>query len=356
MKGIILHGGHGTRLGSLTRIGPKQLIPVANKPVSQYVLEALLDCGIRDIGIVLGDFLPEKVKERYGDGSRFGARITYIHQGEPRGIAHAVGLCQEYVEDSPFVVCLGDNLFQEGIETFVEGFQAADAGGRVVLSRAERPERFGVAKLDKEGRLVGVVEKPKVPPSPYVITGVYIFRPIVFEMILRLKSSRRNELEITDAIQLLMDKGHSVDYRLLTGWWRDTGTAADILDSNRLILEEMDVGESDSDPGSKIQGRVRMGLDCEISERSLIEGPVVLGDDVEIGDSVHIGPFTSIGNDVKIRRGEIENSIVMDHCYIDMGDRITASLIGPYSRITSTVREGLEKGHNGLGERSIIRL
>ncbi|MFQ5951510.1 MAG: glucose-1-phosphate thymidylyltransferase, partial [Candidatus Geothermarchaeales archaeon] len=326
MKGIILHGGRGTRLRPLTHTGPKQLIPVANKPISQHVLESILQCEIEEVAMVLGNIFPEKVREHYGDGSEFGAKITYVAQGEPRGIAHAIGMCQEFTGDSPFVACLGDNLFKGGIKPFVKEFQTSNSEGMVILSEADDPQRFGVARFDEEGRFVGVVEKPKFPPSSYALTGVYLFKPTVFEMIRRLKPSSRNELEITEAIQLLIDNNYTVDHSFVEGWWKDTGTCEDILESNRLVLDEVEFQNSEIDMNSKIKGKMNTGLGCEISSEAVIKGPVVLGDKVEIGDAVYIGPYTSIGNSVTVRRGEIENSVVMDHCYIDIDDRITSSL------------------------------
>lgn len=220
---MILHGGHGTRLRPLTHTGPKQLIPVANKPISQYVLESLREAGIREIAIVLGDIYPDKVKEFYGDGSRFGVKITYIYQGEPEGIAHAVGLCKEFVGDSPFVVHLGDDLIKGGIKRYVEEFESSDYDGMILLCRVKEPQRFGVAEFDVNGKLVRLVEKPKEPPSEYALSGVYFFKPVVFQMIGQLKPSWRGELEITEAIQLLLDNGNSVGYRLLRGGGRIRG-------------------------------------------------------------------------------------------------------------------------------------
>ncbi|RLE64040.1 MAG: glucose-1-phosphate thymidylyltransferase, partial [Thermoprotei archaeon] len=235
MKGVILHGGAGTRLRPLTFSGPKQLIPVANKPVSQYVLEDLRDAGIRDIAIVLGEVYPELVQEHYGDGSRFGVRITYIHQGKPLGIAHAVGLCREFVGSDAFVVYLGDNLLQYGIKQYLQRFLEGDYDAFILFKEVEDPTRFGVARFDEEGKLIGLVEKPKVPPSKYALVGVYFFKPVVFEVIKDLKPSWRGELEITDTIQLLIDRGYRVGYDFVEGWWLDTGKKDDILYANALI-------------------------------------------------------------------------------------------------------------------------
>jgi len=237
MRGILLHGGFGTRLRPLTHTGPKQLLCVAGKPVSQWCLEDLRDSGIRRIGVILGELSPERVVEYYGDGSWLGVEITYIYQGYPYGLAHAVYLTRDYVGDEPFVVYLGDNILLEGIRKFVKDFEESDADALILLTKVENPQRFGVAKFDEHGRLVGLVEKPRVPPSNLALVGIYMFRPPhIFKAIERLRPSWRGELEITDAIQKLIDWGLKVEYRVVTGWWKDTGTPKDILDANRLLL------------------------------------------------------------------------------------------------------------------------
>ena len=277
MKGVILHGGHGTRLRPLTHTGPKQLIPIANKPISQYVLEDLRNSGIRDIAIILGDIYPEKVKEYYGDGSRFGVNITYIYQGEPKGIAHAVGLCESFVDDE-FVVYLGDNILRGGVSKYVREFSKSDLDAMILLCKVPRPELFGVAKFDEKGRLVGLIEKPKKPPSPYALTGIYFFRPAIFDVIRRLKPSWRGELEITEAIHNLLVEGYKVEHRMVSGWWKDTGTPEDILEANRLILDEMKPQINGIiEDSSSIQGRVSIGSGTIIRRGALIRGPVIIG-------------------------------------------------------------------------------
>jgi glucose-1-phosphate thymidylyltransferase len=339
VKGIILHGGHGKRLRPLTHSGPKQLIPVANKPISQYVLEDLRDSGITDIAIVIGDVYPEKVKERYGDGEKFAVDVTYICQGEPGGIAQAVGLCEDFVGDSPFVVYLGDNLLKGGIGKFVEEFRGSKHDGMILLCEVKNPQQFGVAEFDESEKLVKLIEKPKKPPSAYALTGIYFLRPIIFEMIRKLKPSWRGELEITEAIQLLLDGGYNVGYKFVKGWWKDTGSSEDILESNRLILDEVERRmEGTVEDELSVQGRVFIGENSIIKRGALVRGPVVIGAKTIIEAQAYIGPYTSIGNNVVIKRGEIENSIIMDGCYIDTGDKITDSLIGPHSTITANRR------------------
>ncbi len=355
LKGVILHGGHGSRLRPLTHTGPKQLIPIANKPISQYVIESLSESGISDIAIVLGEVYPEKVKEHFGDGSSFGVKITYIHQGEPKGIAHAVGLCRDFVGNENFVVHLGDDLLKGGVKKFVKAFENAKYEGMVLLCQVKEPQRFGVAEFDKNEKLIRLVEKPKQPPSEYALSGIYFFKPVIFEMIGRLKPSRRNELEITEAIQLLIDNGNRVGYRFVEGWWKDTGTIEDILESNRLMLEELkfDIKGKVEDEAS-LQGRVYIGENSVVKRQAIIRGPATIGDGTIVEARVYVGPYSSIGNNVTIKRGEIENSIIMDNCYIDINGKITDSLIGPHSFIDTNRREKPKGYRFVLGERSRI--
>lgn len=291
------------------------------------------------MAIVVGDVHPEKVEEHYGDGKKFGVDITYIHQGEPGGIAQAVRLCKDFVGDSPFVVYLGDNLLKGGIGKYVEEFRKSKYDGMILLCEVKNPQRFGVAEFDKSGKLAKLIEKPKKPPSAYALTGIYFLRPIIFEMIRKLKPSWRGELEITEAIQLLLDSGYNVGYKLVKGWWKDTGSPGDILESNRLILDEVEQRvEGKVEDESSVQGRVSIGEKSVIKRGALVRGPVVIGANTMIESQAYIGPYTSIGNNVLIKRGEIEDSIIMDGCNIDMADKITDSLIGPHSTITENSR------------------
>lgn len=357
MKSIILHGGHGTRLRPLTHTGPKQLIPVANKPISQHVLECLISAGITEIAIVLGDIYPKKVKEYYGDGSKFNAKITYVNQGKPLGIAHAVGLCEEFVGNDPFVVYLGDNLLKGGIKNLVQRFRSSDYDGMILLSKIRNPERFGVAKFDSKGKLIQLIEKPKKPPSDYALTGIYFLRPVIFEMIKQLKPSWRGELEITEAIQLLLDNGYKVGYEFVSGWWKDTGTPEDILEANRLVLDELKREiKGDVEDEESIQGRVLIEQGSTIEHGAVIRGPVAIGESTMIESDVYVGPFTSIGSNVTVRRGEIENSIIMDHCIIDINDKITDSLIGPYSKILSNENNRPRGRRFIVGEKTFMAL
>jgi glucose-1-phosphate thymidylyltransferase len=358
LKGIILHGGAGTRLRPLTFTGPKQLIPVANKPISQYVLEDLVEAGVSEVAIVLGNIYPDKVREYYGDGSRFGAKITYVHQGEPRGIAHAVKLCEGFVSEDKFIVYLGDNLIKGGIAKFTERFgQNKELDAMILLAQVKDPGRFGVAKFGSSGRIVELIEKPKDPPSNFALAGIYFFSPLIFQMISELKPSWRGELEITEAIQMLLNKGANVTHDIIQGWWKDTGKAEDILEANSLVLDglESNVGGIVEDDLS-IQGRVSIGQGSLVRKGALIRGPVIVGDNTLIESSVYLGPYTSVGRNCKIKRGEIENSIIMDGCEVDVGDRIVDSLIGAGSRIAST-RSNVPRGRSFiLGESSAVLL
>ena len=356
MKGIILHGGHGTRLRPLTHTGPKQLIPVANKPISQYVLEDLRESGIKDIAIVLGDVMPEKVRSHYGDGKKYGVKVTYIEQEKPGGIAQAVGLAADFVKNDMFVVYLGDNLLKGGIAQCVEEFQKKKYDAMILLSRVKDPRQFGVAQFDKKGEIVRLVEKPKKPPSDYALTGIYFLRPVIFQMIKKLKPSWRGELEITEALQMLLDAGYRVGHRIVDGWWKDTGTIEDMIDANILILDEIKTSiKGTVEDMSCIQGRISLGQNSTIKKGALIRGPAIIGENTTIESGVYVGPYTSIGNNVQIKSGEIENSIIMDNCTVCVSSRIIDSMIGSNSDII-TDHKG-PKGHRLiLGENSRIVL
>ena len=332
MKAIILHGGAGTRLRPLTFSGPKQLIPVANKPVSQYVLEDLISAGISDIAIILGETYPDLVKEHYGDGSKFGCDITYIYQGKPLGIAHAVYLCKEFVGNEEFIVYLGDNLLQHGIKKYLEQFLNGNYDAFILLKEVEDPTRFGVAEFDEKGRLVRLVEKPKIPPSNYALVGVYFFKPVIFDMIKDLKPSGRGELEITDAIQMLLDRGYRVGYAIVEGWWLDTGKKDDILHANALILDERIKRSIKGEiVDSKVEGRVTIEEGAKV-ENSVIRGPAIIGRNCLIKNSF-IGPYTSVDEGSQIIDSSVEYCVILREAMIRDVDRLEESLIGRYAKI-----------------------
>lgn len=333
MKGIILHGGAGTRLRPLTFSGPKQLIPIANKPASQYVLEDLVSSGVRDVAIVLGETFPELVREYYRDGSSFGVQITYVYQGKPLGIAHAVKLCRDFVGDDRFVVYLGDQILQRGIKQYLEKFMTIDYDAFILLKEVEDPTRFGIAQFDDEGKLVRLLEKPKIPPSKYALVGVYFFKPVVFDIIEDLKPSWRGELEITDAIQLMLERGYKVGYEILDGWWFDVGKSDDILIVNAKILDERVRRKVEGDvKNSKIEGRVEIGRGTSVVN-SVIRGPSVVGENCVLENS-YIGPYTSIGNNSKIINSSIEYCVILEGTSIIGVERLEESLIGRNAKIT----------------------
>lgn len=355
MKGLILAGGAGTGLRPLTHTGPKQLIPIANKPNILYCLEDIRNAGITEIGIILGENMPEKVKELLGDGSSFGVKITYIVQGAPRGIAHAVGCAGEFMGSEPFVVYLGDNLLKGGIRDMVEEFSRGDAEAQVALCSVPNPQRFGVAELDGEGNIISLVEKPKEPKSDLALVGIYFFRQSIFPIIDELKPSWRNELEITEAIDNLRKIGNPVKAHVVSGWWKDTGRPEDILEANQLILQDLETSiEGTVEEDVKTSGNVGIGEGSRVLSGSVVKGPVVVGRNCEIGPNTYVGPYTSIGDDTRIVGGEIEDTIVVGDCTIDCGKRIVHSLIGRHSTILSS--EGSKPaGHRLiLGEHSSV--
>jgi glucose-1-phosphate thymidylyltransferase len=344
VKGVILHGGAGTRLRPLTFTGPKQLIPIANKPVSQYVLEDLVSSGVRDVAIVLGETYPELVKEYYKDGSSFGARITYVYQGKPLGIAHAVKLCRDFVGDEKFVVYLGDQILQKGIKRYVERFASEDYDAFILLKEVEDPTRFGVAQFDERGRLVRLVEKPKVPPSRYALVGVYFFKPVVFDVIEDLKPSWRGELEITDAIQLMLERGYSVGYEILDGWWFDVGKSDDVLAVNAKVLDERARERVEGEVrNSRVEGRVEVRRGAKIVN-SVVRGPSIIGEDCVIENS-YVGPYTSVGRGSKILNSSVEYCVILENASIIGVERLEESLIGRSAKVVK-----------GEGNRRFVKL
>lgn len=326
MKGLILSGGTGTRLRPLTFTGAKQLIPVANKPILFYAIEKFKHAGITDIGIIIGE-TGEEVKKRIGDGSRWGVRVTYIEQEAPLGLAHAVKIAQPFMGDEPFVMFLGDNLIQEDLTGFVEKFRKNRTHSLILLSEVGEPQRFGVAEI-KGGKIIRLVEKPEIPPSNLALVGVYLFDRNIFQAVSSIKPSWRNELEITDAIQWLVENGYNVEPHLLTGWWKDTGKPEDILEANMLVLDTIAPKvEGRISEDSRVIGRAVIGAGAKIVN-SIIRGPVVIGRNSVISNS-YIGPFSSVGDNVTISDSEIEYSIILEDSTIkDIPARIDQSLVG----------------------------
>ena len=327
MKGIILHGGHGTRLRPLTHTGPKQLLPIANKPMSQYCLESILETGITDIAIIIGGVGSNKVQDYYGDGSKFGVNITYIEQDEPKGIAHAIRLCKEFVNNEKFLVFLGDNIIQKSIKDFVENFKNSDYDATVLLCEVDNPSSFGIADI-KDGKIIKITEKPKEPISNLAVTGIYLLDPVIFEIIDNLKPSWRNELEITDALDNLLKQNNNISYEKITDYWKDTGTPQDILHANGEIISKHPdfVRRHDSN-------KVIIGKNCKIGTDVKIEGPVIIGDNCEIIANSSIGPNVSVGNSSIISVTSLENSIIMDNCKVNSIVKIKNSIIASKSEI-----------------------
>jgi glucose-1-phosphate thymidylyltransferase len=331
MKGLILAGGKGTRLRPLTYTSAKQLVPVANKPVLFYGIEAMAAAGIRQIGMVVGDTAAE-IRAAVGDGARWGVEVRYIEQDAPRGLAHAVLISEPYIGDEPFVMYLGDNLLNKGIGPFVEQFAAARPAAQILLAHVPDPQMFGVAELC-DGRVVRLIEKPREPKSDLALVGVYMFSPAIFESVHRIRPSFRNELEITDAIQDLIDRGLDVRPHVVDGWWKDTGKLEDMLEANRLILDTIVRRvEGTVDRQSRIEGKVIVEEGAVI-EHSVVRGPVIIGARAHIVHA-YIGPFTSVMNDVQVRDAEIEHSILLEGATVsDLANRVEDSLIGKNVKI-----------------------
>jgi len=331
LKGLILSGGKGTRLRPITHTSAKQLVPVANKPVLFYGIESLAEAGIRDIGIIIAPETGAEIQAAAGDGERFGVSITYIEQHAPRGLAHAVITAEDFLGDSPFVMYLGDNLLRDGIVELAAQFRSERPDALILLTEVPDPENYGVAELDGD-RVARLVEKPKEPTSDLALVGVYMFTPPILEAARAIQPSWRGELEITDAIQHLIDAGMTVDPHIVRGWWKDTGQVQDMLDANRLILDDLDERIEGELIESRVEGRVVVEPGVTL-ERSTVRGPAIIGRGSRIANA-YIGPYTAIAEDVTIDGAELEYSIVMEGSSIhDLEGRLEASLIGRNVRI-----------------------
>jgi len=315
MKAIVLHGGHGTRLRPLTHTGPKQLLPIANKPMSQYCIESIKETGINEIAIIVGGTGSSKVREYYGSGEKFGVSFTYIEQDKPKGIAHAIRLCKEFVNNEKFLVFLGDNIVQRSIADFTSNFKKSEFDATILLCEVDNPSRFGIAAIENN-KITKILEKPKDPPSNLAVTGIYFLTPIIFDVIDNLKPSWRNELEITDALDILLEKNHNISFEMITDYWKDTGTPEDILNANRQVLEHI------------------CNQTCIVDESSITLSnsnwitPSIIGKNCKIDKSARIGPNASIGDNTIISSDVvIENSIIMSDCKIDGGLNIRDSII-----------------------------
>ena len=326
LKGLILSGGKGTRLRPLTHTSAKQLVPVANKPVLFYGIEAMADAGIREVGIIVAPETGGEIREAVGDGSRFGIAVEYIEQDAPLGLAHAVLTAEPFLGDSPFVMYLGDNLLRDGISALVDTFRTDEPDALILLTPVPDPEHYGVAELS-DGRVSRLVEKPKEPQTDLALVGVYMFTPAIFDAARSIEPSWRDELEITDAIQALVDRGLRVDPHIVHGWWKDTGQVQDMLEANRLILDDIEERLDGELVDCRVEGRVAIEQGARL-ERATVRGPAIVGRDSQIKDA-YIGPYTAIGDEVLIENAELEHSIVLSGSSIkDLEYRIEASLIG----------------------------
>jgi glucose-1-phosphate thymidylyltransferase len=353
MKAPVLAGGTGTRLRPITHTSAKQLLPVANKPVLFYGLEAIRDAGIRETGIVVGE-TASAIMEAVGDGSEFGLDVTYIRQHAPLGLAHAVLTARSFLGDDDFAMYLGDNFLLGGLTSMAKEFVAIRPDAHIMLTRVADPRQFGVAMLDEDGRVVGLEEKPRQPKSDLAMVGAYMFTHAVHRAIAALRPSRRGELEITDAIQGMIESGHQVRSTEISGYWKDTGNVADLLEVNRTVLETLEParhGTADAD--SELIGRVYLAEGSRIS-RSRIVGPVIIGAGATVTGS-YIGPFTSVGQGCVIDGSEVEYSIVLRGAAIRGVSRIEASMIGQDAVVTPS--PGLPRTHRLiLGDHSRVQI
>jgi glucose-1-phosphate thymidylyltransferase len=354
MKGIILHGGHGTRLRPLTHTGPKQLLPIANKPMSQYCVETLIEAGITEIAFIIGGIGADKVKDHYGNGEKFGAKFTYIEQDSPRGIAHAILLCKDFVENEKFIVFLGDNIVQRKINEYVLHFEKSDAFASLLLCEVSNPSQFGIAEI-KNDKIIKITEKPKIPPTNLAVTGIYFLTPYIFQVIKKLKPSWRNELEIADALQILVEEEKEIIYGMITDFWKDTGTPNDIIEANKIILENM----PESFQGKKeehviMEGKIIVGKGAIIKNGVKIVGPAIIGENCIIEGSTVIGENTSIGENSHLNDCNISDSIIMSNCTINGKLNIRNSIIASNSKITKEQNENNKKFLLGEGTQVLL--
>jgi glucose-1-phosphate thymidylyltransferase len=328
MKAIILCAGKGTRLRPLTYTSAKHLIPLANKPALEYGIEKIKECGIDEIGIIIGEETGEDIKREMGDGRKWNVHISYIMQEEPLGLAHAVKVARDFLQDEPFLMFLGDNLLKNGIDQYRKKFEQGEMQAFVLLTHVENPQQFGIVELDNK-KIVRMVEKPKQPPTDLALIGVYFFDKVIHKAIDHIKPSTRGELEITDAIQWLVDNQYAVEAEIIEGWWKDTGKPEDIIEANRLILEDVhrDLKNATIDDQSKVFGRINLAEGVEVIHSTIL-GPVVIGKNARIVKS-YIGPFTSLSEGVRVENSEIEYSIIMSNTHINnVNCRMQNCLIG----------------------------
>jgi glucose-1-phosphate thymidylyltransferase len=358
MKGLLLAGGHGTRLRPLTFTGNKHMIPIANQPMLYYGLNHLKEAGVDEVGIILGP-ITEGIQEGVGDGHRFGVKVRYIVQGDPKGLAHAVMCAREFLGDEPFLMYLGDNLLEQGPRPYLEAFAQGDASAIVGAVKVRDPTRYGIVELDAAGQIASLEEKPAHPRSDLALVGVYLFSPMVHEVIAELKPSRRGEYEITDAIRLLHERTGSVRVLRLQGWWKDTGQVADILEANERVLSTrppsfFDV-QGEVHPDARILGHVAIGAGTVVGAGATVRGPSVIGKNARIEAGAYIGPFVSVGDGCTVRQAEVDRSILMENVVLDLPTRIVNSIIGRGTKIVEHAQR--PKGQSFvLGDSSQVML
>ena len=326
MKALIASGGRGTRLRPLTHTQNKHLLPIANKPILHYAIEAAVDAGIKQIGIVCNADSNE-VRNAIGNGKQWGVKIAYILQKAPLGLAHVVKISEKFIGKDDFIFYLGDNMVVGGVKRFIDEFEKSDCNCFLTLSKVRDPGRFGVPEI-KNGKIVRVEEKPKKPKSKYAVAGIYVYDRHIFEAVKNIKPSKRGELEISDAHQYLIDKGYKIGFSEITGWWKDTGKPSDILEANRLVLDNIQPYiDGDVDKNSTVAGKVVVESGAKIIN-SVVRGPAVIGKNCVI-ENAYIGPFTSIGDNSQICNAEVEYSILLKECKVlNVKIRIEGSLLG----------------------------
>jgi glucose-1-phosphate thymidylyltransferase len=337
LKGLILSGGKGTRLRPITHTSAKQLVPVANKPVLFYGIESMAEAGITDIGIIIAPETGDEIRAAAGDGSRFGVQITYIEQDEPRGLAHAALTAEPFLDGDAFVMYLGDNLLQGGIAELVDSFRESGPDALILLTPVPDPQNYGVAELDGT-RVVRLVEKPSQPATDLALVGVYMFTAGIHDASRAIKPSARGELEITDAIQHLVDGGARVEPQIVRGWWKDTGRLDDMLEANRLVLDRIEPRVEGQLVDSEVEGRVVIEPGARL-ERTTVRGPAIIGAGAQLSDC-YVGPYTAIGEDCVICEAEVEHSILLAGCTVrNLEGRMESSLLGRNVTISRGVRQ-----------------
>ncbi|MDH4212234.1 MAG: glucose-1-phosphate thymidylyltransferase [candidate division WOR-3 bacterium] len=353
MKGLILSGGFGTRLRPLTYTGAKQLIPIANKPIIYYGIEALAGLGIKEIGVVVGDTRDE-VMNTVGKGDKWKLKIEYIPQESPLGLAHAIKIARKFLSEEPFMMYLGDNILKDNLTDHVKQFEKNQPDALILLTEVNNPQDFGVAIVDDQGTVKKLIEKPKEPPSNLALVGIYLFNKEIHNAIEHIKPSLRNELEITDAIQWLLDNGYRVESQTVKGWWKDTGKPEDIIEANLLILQDIEPDNQGKVVDSTLNGRVVIGKGTLV-EKSIIRGPAIIGENSRLSRA-YVGPFSSIGADVTIENSEVECSVIMDGATIcNLENRIDRSILGR-NVVINQINESPRTHKFILGDQSYVQI